>query len=71
MEIVAKIFNCNYATYKKFYKDAIKRAYKKDNVDIDPTKLRFRLKNYQVPLYKLKDLLINIIEQYLFLRMIN
>lgn len=40
MEIVAKIFNCNYATYKKFYKDAIKRAYKKDNVDIDPGKIK-------------------------------
>lgn len=43
MEIVAKIFNCNYETYKKFYKDAIKRAYKKDNVDIDPDKIKISI----------------------------
>lgn len=36
MKIVAKIFNCNYETYKKFYKTAIKKAYKKDNIEIDP-----------------------------------
>lgn len=35
MKIVAKIFNCNYETYKKFYKDAVKKAYKKDNIEID------------------------------------
>lgn len=40
MEIVARIFNCNYETYKKFYKDAIKRAYKKDHVDIEPDKIK-------------------------------
>lgn len=39
MKIVAKIFNCNYETYKKFYKDAITRAYKKDNININPEEI--------------------------------
>ena len=29
MKIVAKIFDCNYETYKKFYKDAIKKSIQK------------------------------------------
>ena len=29
MKIVVKIFNCNYETYKKYYKDAVKRAFKR------------------------------------------
>lgn len=36
MKIVAKMFNCNSETYKKFYKDAVQKAYKKDNIKIDP-----------------------------------
>ena len=40
MEIVVKIFNCNYETYKKYYKDAIKRAFKKDGIDINPEDIR-------------------------------
>ena len=35
MKIVAKIFNCNYETYKKFYKDAIERAYKINKININ------------------------------------
>ena len=35
MEIVVKIFNCNYETYKGFYKDAVNRAFKMDNIDIN------------------------------------
>ena len=40
MEIVAKIFNCNYQTYKLFYKDAIKSAFKKDNIEINPDDIK-------------------------------
>ena len=36
MKIVVKIFNCNYETYKKYYKDAVKRAFKKDGIDVNP-----------------------------------
>lgn len=35
MKIVAKIFSCNYETYKHYYKDAIARAFEKDNIRID------------------------------------
>ena len=35
MKIVVKIFNCNYETYKNYYKDAVKRAFKKDDIDIE------------------------------------
>lgn len=36
MKIVVKIFNCNYETYKKYYKDAVKRVFKKDGIDVNP-----------------------------------
>ena len=35
MKIKAKIFECNWNTYKKVYKDAIYRAYKKNGITID------------------------------------
>ena len=34
MNIKAKIFSSNWETYKKFYKEAIQKAYKKDYIDI-------------------------------------
>ena len=40
MEIIARIFDCNYATYKNYYKDAVKRAFKKDNIDIDTDSIK-------------------------------
>ena len=39
MKIVAKIFDCNYETYKKFYKDAIKRVYKRNKTNINPEEI--------------------------------
>ena len=39
MKIVAKIFDCNYETYKKFYKDAIKRVYKRNKININPEEI--------------------------------
>ncbi len=39
MEIKAKIFNSNWETYKKIYKDAIKRAYRKEGIEIDEKKI--------------------------------
>lgn len=35
MNITVKIYSCNYETYSKVYRDAVKRAYAKDNVYID------------------------------------
>lgn len=43
MSIVAKIFNCNWNTYKKYYKDAIKRAYLKDGVNIDVNDIKVEI----------------------------
>lgn len=40
MKIVVKIFNCNYETYKNYYKDAVKRAFKKDDIDISTEEIR-------------------------------
>ena len=45
MKIVAKIFNCNYETYKKFYKDAVAKAYKKDDIEIDPENIIIEVEN--------------------------
>ena len=39
MKIVAKIFGCNYETYKKFYKDAIKRVYERNEININPEEI--------------------------------
>ena len=39
MKIVAKIFNCNYETYKEFYKDAIERVYKRNKISINPEEI--------------------------------
>ena len=39
MRIVAKIFGCNYETYKKIYKDAIKRVYERNKISINPEEI--------------------------------
>ena len=39
MNITVKIYSCNYETYSKVYRDAVKRAYAKDNVYIDVNNL--------------------------------
>lgn len=43
MNIVAKIFNCNWNTYKKYYKDAIRRAYLKDGINIDANDIKVEI----------------------------
>ena len=43
MKIVARIFNCNYETYKLFYKDAIKKAFLKDNIEIDEDSIEVKI----------------------------
>lgn len=45
MNITAKIYNCNYETYKKVYKDAIKRAYAKDGIDINENSINIEIVN--------------------------
>lgn len=35
MRIIVKTYSCNYETYKNIYKDAVKRAYLVDNIDIN------------------------------------
>ena len=45
MEIIAKIFNCNYETYKQFYKDAIKRAFLKDKVIINENDIKIQIES--------------------------
>lgn len=43
MKIKVKIFNCNYETYKKYYKDAIKRLYQKENKRINLEKIKVEI----------------------------
>lgn len=43
MEIKAKMFSSNWETYKKFYKDVIKRAYQKDGVNISLDNIQVEL----------------------------
>lgn len=43
MKIVARIFNANIETYKKIYIDAIKNAYKKDGVFINPNQIKLEI----------------------------
>lgn len=45
MKIVARIFNANVETYKKIYVDAIKRAYKKDGININPNQIQLEIEN--------------------------
>ena len=45
MKIVARIFNANIETYKKIYVDAIKRAYKKDGININPNQIQLEIEN--------------------------
>ena len=45
MEIIARIFNCNYETYKLFYKDAIKKAFSKDKVNINENDIKIQIDN--------------------------
>ena len=45
MEIIVKIFNCNYETYKLFYKDAIKKAFLKDKINIDENDIKVQIDN--------------------------
>ena len=43
MEIIARIFNCNYETYKLIYKDAIKKAFLKDNIVINENEIKIEI----------------------------
>jgi hypothetical protein len=43
MKIIAKIFNCNYETYKLVYVDAIKKAFLKDNIVISEDNIKVEI----------------------------
>ena len=43
MKIVAKIFSSNWETYKKFYKRAVKLAYKEVGIDISAQNIDYEL----------------------------
>lgn len=43
MEIVVKVYSGYKETYKKFYKDAVKRAYAHDGVEIDPESIIYEI----------------------------
>ena len=53
MKIIAKMFDCNYETYKKVYKDAIKRAFKKDRIEIEPDDIEILVE--ELPGTKIKE----------------
>lgn len=42
-EIVAKIFSCNWQTYKLIYKDAVERAFKKEGIKISPDNIKVKI----------------------------
>lgn len=43
MNIIAKIYSCNKLTYKNIYKDAIKRAYKLDGIDVLDSDIKMQI----------------------------
>src|SRR5574344_2969857 len=45
MNIVVKMYSANQETYKKYYKDAVKRAYKKQKIDIDENNIKLEIDN--------------------------
>lgn len=43
MDIKVKMFSCNFETYKRVYKDAVQRAYKKDGIDINSDNINLEI----------------------------